>query len=237
MLEKKFILKDKDEVETFENMLRDYTTSRVQGSISHISIIDAYNKLQKIENGGRIFAALLDLEINYILLFCDIHNAGAVWNNKFSKGKLEGGSVLDSNDKFFGKMDIHRFFSSYIFRYRALWDKIMGLLILIYSPKEYDNFYSSKKKKNTFKKITEKNPKISSDFIRAIDEKLTVFDDIFRTPEIHGTGSMRKWSFNMEPMTENPSIELIGYWNNVVDMMVTIGKIFEDNDDDAIVSK
>lgn len=237
MPENKFVLKDKNEVETFENMLRDYTNLRAQFALSHISIINAYNKLQNIENGGRIFTALLDLEVNFVLLFCDIHNVGAVWNDKFSKGKLEGGSVLDSKDKFFGKMDIHRFFGSYIFRYRALWDKIMGLMILIYSPNEYEKFYSSKKKKNTFKKIVGNNSQISSEFIQSIDEILTGFDNMFRTPEAHGTGSMRKWSFNMEPMTENPSIELIGYWNIMNETMIKISKIFEDNDDDAIVSE
>jgi len=120
MQKNKFILNDRDEVETFENMLRKYIKNRVQFSLSHISLVKAYDKLQTRDDGGKIFAALLDIEINFVLLYYDIYNIGGIWNQKFSKGKLEGGSVLDSKDKFFGKMDIHRFSSSYVLRYRAL---------------------------------------------------------------------------------------------------------------------
>lgn len=227
MQENKFILNNRDEMETFENMLREYIKTRAQFSLSHISLVKAYDKLQTRDDGGKIFAALLDIEINFVLLYCDTHNIGAIWNQKFSKGKLEGGSVLDSKDKFFGKMDIHRFSSSYVLRYRALWDKIMGLLILIFSPERYESFYRSKSKKKSFKRIAEKIPQISPEFITSINDSLTKFDSVFRTPEAHGTGSLRKWSFLMESMADNPSIELIGFWNMINDMMVKISKLFE----------
>lgn len=227
MQKNKFILNNRNEVETFENMLREYIKTRAQYSLSHISLVKAYDKLRTRDDGGKIFAALIDIEINFVLLYCDIHNIGGIWNQKFSKGKLEGGSVLDSKDKFFGKMDIHRFSSSYVLLYRALRDKIMGLLILIFSPERYESFYRSKSKKKSFKRIVEKIPQISPEFITSINDSLTKFDNEFRTPESHGTGSLRKWSFLMESMAENPSIELISFWNMINDMMVKISKLFE----------
>jgi hypothetical protein len=85
-----------------------------------------------------------------LLLYLDSNAVGGTWNQLFSKGKLEGGSVLDSEAKFFGKMDIHRFNTAYVLRYRALWDKLMGLMILIFVPNEYDLFAGAQFSSITF---------------------------------------------------------------------------------------
>lgn len=73
----------------------------------------------------------MDISINLTALLGDIHSVGAIRNANFSKGRMEGGSVLDSPEEFFGKADLHRFHSSFVLRYRAIWDKLMGLLILL----------------------------------------------------------------------------------------------------------
>lgn len=222
----KFSLNSYEEVARFEELLERYSTARTQLSLKHISLTDAYNQLQQREDGGRIFSALLDIQINFLLLFLDSCAVSATWLNYFITGKLEGGSVLDSDEKFFGKMDIHRSNSSFVLRYRAIWDKLMGLMILIYAPSEYDSFSNAKSKKRTFMKIAKKHQFAEAQFITNLNNLLTRFDDTFRTPEAHGTGGLRMYSFTMEPMEKNPQIELMEFWNAVNGFVSEVGKQF-----------
>ena len=155
MTSKAFILGSREEVVAFEMMLDSYSTQNFQTSLQHISLVEAYDYLKNRQDGSRVFAAILDLRISLILVFSDIVSMGAVWNRFFSKGKLEGGSVLDNTTKFNGKMDIHRFNTSFVLRYRALWDKVMGLLILMDAPLHYDQFMKAGSRKKEFIKIME----------------------------------------------------------------------------------
>jgi hypothetical protein len=221
-----FTLNSREEVTRFEELLESYSTARAQFPLKHISLTNAYDQLQSREDGGRVFSALLDIQITFLLLHLDSHAVGATWNALFSKGKLEGGSVLDSPAKFFGKMDIHRFNTSYVLRYRAIWDKLMGLIILIYAPAEYDSFSNAKSKKRTFTKIAEKYTFAESQFLVNLNDLLTRFDDTFRTSEAHGTGVLRKYSFTMESMADNPQVELLGFWNAVNGFIAELGKMF-----------
>jgi hypothetical protein len=223
-----FALNSREEVIRFENLIDKYATVRAQFPLKHISLIGAYDRLQSRPDGGRIFSALLDIQINFLLLYLDSNDVGGTWNQLFSKGKLEGGSVLDSEAKFFGKMDIHRFNTAYVLRYRALWDKLMGLMILIYAPKEYDAFAGAKSKKRTFAKLAEKHQFAEPQFLENLGELLTEFDNAFRTSEAHGTGVLRKYSFTMESLAENPQIELIRFWNAVNGFIAKFGIIFSD---------
>lgn len=223
-----FTLNSREEVRKFESLLDKYVSSKTQFPLQHISLVCAYDMLRGREDGGRVFSALLDIQINFLLIWLDSHAVGATYNQKFSKGKLEGGSVLDSEEKFFGKMEIHRFNSSYVLRYRAIWDKLMGFLILIHAPSEYEKFSSAKSRKRAFRKIALENGIAESDGVTMLENLLTEFDNNFRTAEAHGTGSLRKHSFTMESPDKNPQVELIGYWNAVNGFVSHIGKLFVD---------
>ncbi len=233
----KFSLNSREEVETFETYLYEYVGQKSQFSIQHFSLAKAYDIFQSTENGNRIFVALLDITINYVLLWSDCVSVGSVWNKYFSKGKLEGGTILDSQAKFFGKMEIHRFNSSFILRYRGLWDKIMGFLVLLFACEKYDGFYNSKSKKKSFKKIIIEMNELPSEYReflkKFLEDPLTKFDNLatfdnkFRTSEVHGTGALRKYSFTMQSMSENPQIELIGYWNIVNWFITKIDEMLE----------
>lgn len=223
-----FSLQSREEVVRFDELLDTYAKERSGMQFGgHISLTNAFDYLQRREDGDRIFSALLDIQINFILLWLDLSSVGGTWNAFFSRGKLKGGSILDSPVKFFGKMDVHRFCSSYVFRYRAIWDKIMGLIILIDLPEEYDDFSSSRSKKRAFGKITNKYQLLKNEDRKYISELLTSFDDKFRTPEAHGSGRLRKYSLTMTPMETNPQAELIYYWNELNRFIIQIGKIFE----------
>jgi len=220
-----FTLKNREEVSKFEMVLQSYC-SKYKCELPHISLENAHDFLQHSEHGGRIFSALLDIKLNFIIVLQDMHEAGAIWNNNFSKDKIKEVSILDIKELFIAKMEIHRFNSNFILRYRAVWDKIMGLLILLLSPEKYDSFCKSKSKKKSFKKITLESKSLSEEFITNILKSLENFDNKFRTAEAHGTGSLRKWSFNMDEMSESPLLELLGYWNLLNDTIHTIGKLF-----------
>lgn len=226
----KFTLNTREDVIIFESLLDKYIIAKTQLSLRHISLVKAYDCLQSRSDGGRIFSALLDIEITFLLLYLDLHTVGSTWNALFSKGKLEGGSILDSEVKFFGKMEIHRFNTAFVIRYRALWDKLMGIMILIYAPNDYDSFSSAKSKKRTFVKLAEKNQFAEPQFLKNLSDLLTKFDNSFRTSEAHGTGVLRKYSFKMEPFTQNPQIELFKFYNSVNEFIKNfLGGMFPNN--------
>lgn len=221
-----FSLKNANEVIIFERLLCDYMKEKLGFSIEHISLVDAFNKLERHEDGGKIFASLLDIQINNVLLQCDIRAVGDIWN-KLEREKRNTGSILDSKDNFFDKMDIHRYSSSFIFRYRALGDKIMGLYILVISPNDYEAFISGKSRRNQFKKIMSKVPHFPAVVINEIDEVLTDFDDKFRTAEAHGTGKLRKISLSMEPFHKNELALFIDFANVMNRMIISAGDMIK----------
>lgn len=224
---KHFTLENREEVERFEALLGEYSQARSQIVLNHISLVKAWDQLHQREDGGRVFTALLDLYLTLHLVEFDLTNVGGTWNSLFSKGKLEGGSILDSQQKFFGKMDMHRFATSFVLRYRAIWDKLMGFFVLYFEPIKYDSFCKSKSKKKSFKNIASTIDALPDEFIATILDRIEEFDNKFRTPEAHGTGAVRKWALTMEGMEGNPFMELFAHWNVLNVVLHTIGKIFE----------
>jgi len=207
-----------------------YSEERTLNALNHIPLLKAWDQLHQRVDGPRVFTALLDIYINLHMLYLDLTSLSSTWNTDFSKGKLEGGSILDSNNKFFGKMDIHRFGSAFILRYRAIWDKIMGFFILFFSPEDYDKFYKSDSKKKAFEKAAHNIQYLSPESVSALVAALKAFDDVFRTPEAHGTGTLRKWSLTMAGFEGNPMLELTGYWNYLNQALLALGKLFDQQD-------
>ncbi|MFH1561854.1 MAG: hypothetical protein ABIF11_00335 [Nitrospirota bacterium] len=220
-----FKLNKRHEVTVFESLLSNYDHETTGFAIKHISLIDAFDKLLHHENGEKIFTALYDIQINNVLLYCDIYPIVNLWN-KLSRENRNKGSILDSKDNFFDKMDIHRLSTSFIFRYRALWDKIMGLHVLILAPNDYDNFIKSKSKRSQFEKIMTK-VSFPKNIIKEIKKILTDFDDKFRTAEAHGTGRFRKMSLLMEPYYENEQVLFIDFANAMNHMIISIGEMIK----------
>jgi hypothetical protein len=112
----------------------------------------------------------------------------------------------------------------------------MGLIILIFCPNFYKKYDNSNSKKREFRKIAINSGTISCEFANDIHELLEKFDNYFRTPEIHGTGTIRKWSF-IEPMVDNPSFQLMGYWNRLLDVMTKFNEILNDMNNDILFEK
>lgn len=227
MLLEHFKLNTVDEVNLFSERLNNYQQSKIGSFLPHINLVTAYEKLQIQPHGGKLFTALLDLKLGFIMLNIDSLTAGAIWNAKFSKGKYEGGSVLDSQDIFNGKADVQYHYSNFVTRYRALWDKIMGVFILFFDFDNYEKYRRAKSRRKEFEKLSIRNPSISDEFIKHIVQGISDFDQKFRTPEVHGSGVIRKWSFTMLSIHETPLIDLISYWNWLLHTMNDLDKIIE----------
>jgi len=121
-------------------------------------------------------------------------------------------------------------FSDYVLRYRAAWDKIMGLLILLYTPNNYETYYAGKSRKKMFSKYM---PEFISDRLttKYLSDLVQSFDDDFRTPEAHGTGVLRKWVLEPAIFTkitiDDPNNRLVvTYWNNLILVLSEIEKHF-----------
>lgn len=140
--------------------------------------------------------------------------------------KSDGSTVFDSEENFFGKMEIQRYSTTFVLKFRALFDKIMGFIILMFAPAEYEAFAKARRKRNSFAKIARNIPQVPKELVEQIGEILTRFDNTFRTAEAHGTGVLRKWVFLMDSHWTNSQGELMDYWNVLVNLMVNIGKLF-----------
>jgi len=221
-MNKRFELNEKADVVAFETFFAEYCEKQSGFSIRHISLVDTFAKLQHHKDGRKIFTAILDIQINNVLLHYDMASIVNLWN-KLTRENRNKGSILDSKENFFDKMDVHRFSTSLIFRYRALWDKIMGLYILIISPNAYETFISSKSKKFKFKKIMSTVSLFPEKILSEIDTLLTDFDDKFRTAEAHVTGKLRKYSLSMEPFHNNEQALFIDFANAMNNMIIIIG--------------
>ncbi|MDO6814015.1 hypothetical protein [Tenacibaculum soleae] len=222
-----FKLNNKNEVKLFCERLDKFQENKVGYSLPYIDLNIAFKNLQDYEQGARLFTALLDLKINFVMLNIDFTNAGGAWNNFFSKGKLEDGSVLDSQIKFNGKAEMQYYNGNFIPKYRAIWDKIMGIMILMFKPESYEKYRKAKSRKKEFQKLALEIQQIPNEFAENIIKGITDFDNNFRTPEVHGTGKIRKWSFTMYSLHETPLIELQKYWNWLLPILSETDRILK----------
>ncbi|HET6515695.1 MAG TPA: hypothetical protein VFG09_11095 [Thermodesulfovibrionales bacterium] len=162
--------------------------------------------MSRIENGDKIFPALFDLQINIVSLLVEVGVIGDL-EHKFEAIKGTVRSLYESHEVFSNRMDAFRHQFSVILRYRAIWDKFMGLIIMRFLPDKYDAYMKAKSKKKDFITITSK-VHIDTLFKPLIDAMME-FDDEFRTTEAHFTGRIRKWTFTSLGIHASPSLRLI----------------------------
>lgn len=103
----------------------------------------------------------------------------------------------------------------------------MGVMVLRFASQDYERFASSKSKKAAFRKIMAQHPSIPGGFVFKAESLIQKFDDTHRTPEAHGTGTLRKSSFSWSVHSESPPIALLGYWNFVNEVAHVLGGVFD----------
>ena len=222
-----FPLNTREDVELFERCFLAYLENCGGYAIQHISLLRTYDALQNNPDGGRIFSAILDISINLGLIWCDTQEMGRCINRIIQVNSTDRNELGVTQKSFEPRMRLHHYTNAHIFRYRSLWDKIMGLFVLVFAPTEYEKFSSANSKKKAFAKIAKNHTILPPEIIEGIQSALQKFDDMFRTVEAHGTGSLRKASFVwVEPETSN-QLKLIEYWNLLNQVAHTIGGFFD----------
>jgi hypothetical protein len=222
-----FRLKSRAEVEQFEKMLHEHTRKATRGhAMDHISLPKIFDLCQRrVDDGGKIFTAFLDIQINLAMLARD--NFDIVWmlGKNFPHDPIKPNSILDSQPVFDDKLEIHRHTTNFIFRYRALWDKVMGVLVLIIAPNEYEKYAAAPSRRKHFKTIIGAMPEhagLSVAFKPILDRI-----DKFRTPEAHGSGRVRKYSLSTDHYVGTPLNEILIHWNTMCGVSKALGQVMD----------
>lgn len=218
-------LNTREDVARFEEFFDKYLAIRTHSPIERLSLTEAFDHLQDRPDGGKIFSMLLDIHVNFLFLFLDIHSVDTTWNQLQAKGKLDNGSIFNSKTKFYGKMEIHRFHTAYVLRYRDLWEKLMGLMVALYVPDEYESFANAKSKRMRFQKLAEKHRFADPQFLKKLGELLTSFDLAFPNADAIGMDSRHDFSIVMENLDSNPQVQLSKFWNAANGFISKFGKL------------
>lgn len=206
--------KTSSQVEEFEKSLEKYLRSKGDHPLPYIPLVTVFEISEK-RNSFRLFYSALDLKINIFYLSLDLLD----YSHGPKKGlnKIKPFAPVNDPEAFAIRADAHRSLSSFIYRYRAIWDKIFGFMILLLAPDEYKNFRNQKRsRKRKFLKIMESVPVPNPKALERVLLDLEDFEKRFRTPEAHDTGSLRKWTFTLGDFFTQESMDLIEYWNKLI---------------------
>lgn len=215
------------EAEEFERHLEIYVKSKTgHKPLSHYSLARIKRALEHETAGGRLFAALVDIRINVALIELHVIALGKLANSSLDLTEAKTFALTDIQS-FEIRMDIHDHSNAFVFRFRSLWDKIMGLFVLRFEPDKYDTFCQAKSKKASFRKIFSSHALIGDEFVTHALSAVQAFDDRLRTSEAHGTGALRKSTFTWEDLQKSPPLYLIGYWNFLNEILHIVAGIFD----------
>lgn len=93
------------------------------------------------ENGPKLFAALLDLKITIAFLFID----GVKYAPDFNAlNRKDGTNILENEALFNKKMKMLHHNIDLAIRYRAFYDKFMGVTVMLQNPSKYEEYNKAK---------------------------------------------------------------------------------------------
>ena len=214
-----------EEVRRFEELSRQYHKVKGGMNFSWVSLTSAYETLQQYDNGGRVFAALLDLRFNIDALLSELGQMAMIRNNYRQARESIQGSLLENPDFFFERLDLLRVNTSYILRYRAVLDKVMGLLVMLAAPEKYNSFAEARSRRKKFVQIAEQAPILPAKLVSHLAQTIDAFNR-YRTAEAHGTGSARTWTFLDDDDIDSPQSDMFWSWNSLHPVLTLVGKLF-----------
>jgi hypothetical protein len=166
----------------------------------------------------RLLGLLTDLKINFILA-CANYYETVVSNNHLINEPKHIAPIKNLETR----LAIQDSLGSYILRYRALWDKIMGILVYMYNHKRYEDYCGSKSKKKAFKKIFPVHSNVWNQ-IRPFIDAIEAFDNKYRTPEAHGVSSSIKQTLSNKKPFHTDLIEI----NQLFNQSISFVNVFAD---------
>jgi len=216
-----------EEAAKFEERLCKSEQSKWHRRLTELSLPNAYEQFEGDKNGARLFAAFFDLRLASSMSNEEVYGFGPNWFEYFFSTQIDGRGVLDSEEEFEAKLKSYGHQTAFILRFRALLDKIMGFLVLLKTPEEYDRFVSSRSRKKAFGKLFDAL-ELDPEILKSIDTSVEVIDSNFRTAEAHGTGVLRRHVFQVNALDSEHRDILLIQWKAVTDVVNKLPTIIED---------
>lgn len=218
-----FSLKNRKEVVKFAELIQCYIEEKTQLPFHWIDLPRWYDKCMTMEeSGGRLFSAILDLKITFAFVFIDFYRTIPGFKTLNSK---ESPDVLTDANAFKEKMTLLHDNIDMAIRFRAFYDKFMGVLVQLVSPDKYKSYLKAKSRKEHFKKIM--CGYIDTDSLDSIFEAISCLDNGFRTAEVHQTGRMRKWVLGGRGCFVDNAVELGGFLNSILKLSDWLDSLIE----------
>lgn len=205
----RFTLHNREEVDTFETMLHKHVEAETHLPFHSLNLIQAFDYCMALkENGAKLFAALLDLKITIAFLFIDAIKYAPDFNALNCK---DGSNILEDEALFNKKMKMLHHNIDLAIRYRAFYDKFMGVLVMLLNPAKYEDYNNAKSRKRLFPSLVK--GLLDDDSLTTLIEQVTYLDENYRTAEVHQTGSMRTWVLTSQDLFLGKQLNLMNYFN------------------------
>lgn len=210
-----------EEAMRFDKSQAVYRASIELGPWPHFSIREAFEAFDG-DHGTKVFAALMDLQLQYTILEHDLEVLKTELNTDYGDANRKSRNVLEDPEFFARRMHLYHAASNCTLRARAIWDKIMGVLILILSRTEYERWLNKNSRKTAFCNIAKSWGTYGERTAQRINGVVSSLDDNFRTAEAHGTGRLRKWVFATQVGEDDPFEDILLHSNELVEDLSTI---------------
>lgn len=213
-------INSRENAKLFDIYLEEYQNRKKAPPVNeYFKMEDAYLAVQKtpVTNRGRLIAYIKDIKIQIALLGVDLC--------KIVDEKKWNAESEMNQEVFCNAIEILKANSDYIFRFRAILDKVMTIYILIFMPNEYRKF-GKKSRKKAFKNIMKNVPSMPPEYLNLIETTITDFDEKYRTAEIHGCGSTSKWCFDQTNGPFTKQSDMFWAMNSLNMIILETSKLF-----------
>jgi len=205
-----FHIRSREEATAFQALLQVHLPRLPE----HWSFAEAFDHLGAREHSKRLQTALLDV----LLTYAAVHADSGHWVISDSHVPQHGGSIYDDARAFAARFDKWRAATSFLVRTRALWDKVMGFLVLYHCPERHEEYRKGKKgsRRKAFRAIAADGaiPSLGEDDLKAMNEIVDALSRV-RDAETHWDGTIRKWAFSTALPHETPEVGLLlTHWNS-----------------------
>ncbi|MDF2387222.1 hypothetical protein JMG10_37560 [Nostoc ellipsosporum NOK] len=196
----------------------------------------------------KLVGVLIDIKTNFFALDYELMRpySPVCYNfieTQIAKGLLEGRthqiSGLDFDKLFLMKSNTRKnyfkfrryiHYSNPVVRIRAVWEKLIGLAVLLERPVDFNKVQGAKSVKSEFIKRFENSQNLVTQLIWDYLHSIVIFDEQFRTPELHKTGRIIHWATHEQYAVE--SNRVLAYRNDLNRVLRKIVDLLLKNEND-----